>query len=394
MRRVEDAAEPRSEPSAERPESEVRPGEPPVTDAPRHTRVTSLDTVRGLLLVFNILVISTFLPRPEQLVHAKWFGVTVLDTIFPLFVTFSGIGLAFAHRNHVGWRRMARRSLLLLVIGLAYTAVMTETSDLAQLRFTGPLQVYAVLVLVIGALHAVLRGPLAWAVATAWVAAAHTFVLAAWQGGCPDGELARTCNPSRVVDVAVLGLSHVYNQGVPGHDPEGLVATAGALVTAMVGTTAGHIALAHRGSWRAPAWLGGWAVVAAGLAWTASPFVPAMKRLWTSPFGLGVAALGIAVFALGIAVMDLRTAKPWERLRRPLTWPLVALGRNSLLVYFGSHLLLHVLDSNGGKVTWGEQLARRVDVIGNRELSYMAFMLLLWVTLTGVLHWRRIYLRP
>jgi hypothetical protein len=80
--------------------------------------------------------------------------------------------------------------------------------------------------------------------------------------------------------------------------------------------------------------------------------------------------------------------------RGPLTWPLVALGRNSLLVYFGSHLLLHVLETSGGEVTWADTVVERVDVLGNAELSYMLFMLLLWVVLTGVLHRFRIYLRP
>lgn len=376
----------------------VGPHEPhddePVSDVGRHSRVTSLDTVRGILLVLNILAISTFMPRHEQLVHAEWFGVTVLDLIFPVFVTFSGIGLAFAHRNHVDWRRMARRIFLLVLIGLAYSAIMTGTTDLAVLRFTGPLQVYAVLVLVVGALHAVLRGPAAWAVATAFVAAAHTWFIAAWQAGCPGAELAPTCNPSRVIDVAALGVDHVYRSNLLGHDPEGLVATLGALVTAMVGTTAGHIALSRRGSWQAPTWILGWAAVVGVMAIAASTYVPAMKRLWTSPFALGVAALGIAAFAVGVALLDLRTVEPWARARGPLTWPLVAIGRNSLLVYFGSHLVLHVLDTNGGEVTWADMLAERVDVIGNAELSYMLAMLLGWVAITAVLHRFRIYLRP
>jgi hypothetical protein len=63
-------------------------------------------------------------------------------------------------------------------------------------------------------------------------------------------------------------------------------------------------------------------------------------------------------------------------------------------VYFGSHLLLHVLDDHGGEVTWAQTLSERVDVLGDPELSYMLFMVLLWVAVTAVLHQRRIYLRP
>jgi heparan-alpha-glucosaminide N-acetyltransferase len=359
-----------------------------------HRRVLSLDSVRGILLLINIAVISVLPPVHPQLKHAQWFGVTFFDVIFPLFVTFSGVGLAFAHRNHVTWRRTFRRSGLLLLIGLAYNVVVSGSLDLGELRFTGPLQVYAVLVLIIGALHLVVRTPRVWALVTLGFASAHAFLLTAWQAGCPDGQLLQTCNPSRVVDVALLGANHVYAQGTLGHDPEGLVASFGALVTALVGVTAGHIVLAHRGSWKAPALIAAWAVPVLVMALATSAVLPAMKRLWTTPFSLGIAGVGILIFALGIIVLDMRAPRQWERARLPLTWPLVALGRNSLLVYFGSHLVMHVLLDNGGEVSWGEQLSAKLDVIGNEALSFMLFMIFGWVAITAVLHKRKIYLRP
>lgn len=356
--------------------------------------MSSLDSARGLLLVVNIVMISAFAPRPEQLNHAEWIGVHAVDTIFPLFVTFSGVGLAFAHRNGVGWGRMLRRSLLLLAIGLAYNAIMSGTTTFEDLHFLGPLQVYAVLVLVIGMLHLVLRGPLAWGIVTLAAAGVQAFVLATYQAGCPNAELTPECNPSRAIDFAVFGISHVYRQGASGHDPEGLVSILGALVTALVGTTAGHIALKYRRSWRAPVLILAWAAVVAGLMLASAEHLPAMKRLWTTPFALGVAAFGVACFALFIVVLDRRTFRAWDRTRGPLTYPLVALGRNSLLVYFGSHLLLRVLADHGGEVTWAQTLSERVDLIGNPGLSYQVFMVLLWVAVTTVLHQRRIYLRP
>ncbi|MFZ5848154.1 MAG: heparan-alpha-glucosaminide N-acetyltransferase domain-containing protein [Actinomycetota bacterium] len=359
-----------------------------------HRRVTSLDTVRGILLASNILIIAMFAPRPDQLVHASWSGVTAIDLIFPLFVTFSGIGLAFANRNGVDWRRMLRRSVLLVLIGLAYTAAMTGSTDPATLRFTGPLQLYAVLVLVIGGLHGFLRKPLHWALATIALAAVMTFFLAAWQSGCPNTVLTPECNPSRAIDLTLLGADHAYLHGELGHDTEGLIGILGATITALVGTTAGHLALAHRGSWRAPAAITVWATLVIGLAWAAASYVPTMKRLWTAPFGLGVGALGVITFAIGIAVMDLRAPRAWERVRGPLSWPLVAMGRNSLLVYFGGHLLMRILATNGEERTWIETLAERVDVIGNAEVSFMTLMLGTWLVITALLHRQRIYLRP
>ena len=357
-------------------------------------RITSLDSVRGVLLVVNVAAISVLAPIPDQLVHAQWFGITFFDVIFPLFVTFSGVGLAFAYRNVVGWRRTFRRSSVLLLVGLVYNMIITSTFDIRELRVTGPLQIYAVLVLVIGVLHLKLRTPRMWAMATVGIAAVHAFVFAAWQAGCPGGELLRSCNPSRGIDPSLFGSAHVYAQGIRGHDPEGLVATLGALVTIIVGTTAGHVALRYRGTSRAPAKLLMWSVPVAAMALATLTFLPAMKRLWTSPFALGIAALGVVLFAVGIVIMDLPGPRWWELVRDPLSWPLVALGRNSLLVYFGSHLVMFVLIRNGGETSWAERLSGWVDVAGHERITFMLFMVALWVAVTGVLHRRKIYLRP
>ena len=90
------------------------------------------------------------LDRPEWLNHARWLGLTVYDFIFPLFVTLSGIGLAFAYRRSVSVAVTARRVVVLLVVGLVYNALMAGVFDPATLRYTGTLQAYAVLVLVSG----------------------------------------------------------------------------------------------------------------------------------------------------------------------------------------------------------------------------------------------------
>ena len=44
---------------------------------------------------------------------------------------------------------------------------------------------------------------------TAAIAAAQAGFLAYWQSGCPGGELLPTCNPSRVIDLALLGEAHM-----------------------------------------------------------------------------------------------------------------------------------------------------------------------------------------
>ena len=357
-------------------------------------RITSLDWVRGWFLVGSVATASVLPPRPDQLTHASWFGLTVEDTVFPLFVTLSGCGLAFAYRNRVGWGATLRRSAVLLLCGLAFNAVAAGSLDLDTLRLTGPLQVYSVLVLVIGLLHLAARTPRGWALITTAVALGQGTFLMVWQAGCSGGELSRECNPSATIDAAILGPAHMYASGAAGHDPEGLVGILGALLTACVGTTAGHIALSARGTRKAPLLLVGWAGAAAVAALFALQALPAMKRLWTTPFALGVAAAGVVLLAVGMALLDLPARGRWARLRERLAWPQVAMGRNSLLVYFGSHLLVLVLLDRGGDPSWANEAARAVDVVGYPRASFLLAMLVLWGGLAALLHWRRIYLRP
>lgn len=365
-----------------------------VCGTPKVNRVASLDWVRGWFLVGSVATASVLPPRPDQLTHAQWFGLTVEDTVFPLFVTLSGCGLAFAYRNRVGWGATLRRSVVLLVCGLVYNAVASGSLDVATLRFTGPLQIYAVLVLVVGLLHLTARTPQGWALITTIVAVGQGAFLMLWQLGCPDGELSRECNPSATIDAAIFGSPHLYASGVAGHDPEGVVGILGALLTACAGTTAGHLALSARGTRRAPLLLISWAAAIAMAALFAVLLLPAMKRLWTTPFALGVASAGVVLLALGMALLDLPAGGGWARVRERLAWPQIAMGRNSLLVYFGSHLLMLVLLSRGGEPNWAERSARALDLVGYPRASFVVAMLIAWGGLAALLHRRQIYLRP
>lgn len=356
-------------------------------------RITSLDWVRGWFLVANVATVSVLSPRPEQLIHADWIGLTVQDMIFPLFVTLSGCGLAFAHRNQIRWGPTLRRSIVLLLCGLVYTMAVTGSWDISTLRLTGPLQIYAVIVLIVGLLHGVAHTARAWALVTAIVAAAQTALLLVWQAGC-DGGLTPECNPSATIDTALLGVAHMYRGGTAGHDPEGLVAILGALVTTCVGTTAGHLALEARRTGTGPRRLTTWAGIVAVIALATFAFLPVMKRLWTTPFALGVAAIGVLLFAIGIVLLDSPARGTWARIRTPLAWPLTALGRNSLLVYFGSHLLMIVVFTRGDSPNLGQQIAQAVDVVGHPRASFVIAMVLAWTAVAAILHKLGIYVRP
>ena len=365
-------------------------------------RIISLDWARGSLIVFNLVAISAVWNAWPTFVHATWDEpVPVIDVIFPAFVTLSGAGLAFAYRNHVRWTRTVRRTVLLLAAGLAYNACHTFLDggavSLETLRYTGPLTMYAVLVPVIAILHRVLRSWPWWALFTVAAATAYTVALAKYAAGCPGGALTPLCNPSGVVDPFVLGPAHVYGAGAPGHDPEGLVATFGALSSAAAGVTAAHLLLwaRARGASRATASLCALAASWWLLGTVLGVVVPELKRLWTPPFGLHVAAGVILVLALGSLVLDRpRTHPRWHA----AAWPLVGTGRNALVLYFGSHLLLALLHGRGdlpaGRpwiVAWAETLA-----VGgvHPQVAFTVSFVAAELVLASTLHRFKIYIRP
>lgn len=361
---------------------EVPSAAPPKVTAAQ--RFLSLDWARGWMLVATLLTVALIGKRPFQLEHAGWLGVTALDMIFPTFVLLSGVGLAFANRRRVPLRTTLRRSVTLLLCGLAYNALMAGSLDWSTLRVTGPLPTYAALVLLVGLLARVVRGVLAWAAVTVVLAAAGTALAAWWSAGCPTGVLTPSCNLSRVVDPAVLGMGHMYVQGRLGYDPEGLASFVGVLVTACVGITAGQMVLRWRGRVIAPLAVVLWAVAALAGGVAAALWVEPFKKQWTPPFAMLTAALGLAILVVGIVVLDLPRLRWWQRVSGALAWPVVALGRNSLLIYFGTHATVDLL------VRYG-YAPRIIDALGS-ELAFLLVHAAAWWLVAMLLHWRGIYI--
>ena len=151
----------------------------------------------------------------------------------------------------------------------------------------------------------------------------------------------------------------------------------------------------------------GLAAGAAVLGWAAAVVpgfltgtdVPAMKRLWSVPFSLPVAA-GVAVVLLLVHVALDRPAPPdrpgTPAAARAVAWPLIALGRNSLLVYFGSHVVMSLLlaDADAAGSSAAARIAGAVSVGGHGQLPFSVLAVLAWTALAAVLHRFRIYLRP
>jgi predicted acyltransferase len=340
--------------------------------------------------------------------HAVWASVHPIDVIFPLFVTLSGCGLAFAMRNTVKVGPLLRRVVVLLIVGLLYNAVVSNVWNWDDWRLTGVLQLYAVVVLVMGLLHLVTRSWVGWVVITVVLSAAHTTLLAVYATACPSGLLTRQCNPSGPIDVFVFGTSHIYSSGLAGHDPEGLVAIFGALVSASAGATVGHLLLSMRDRARqirsgpeiatVPLLVAAFGFLLLSRVVSAAPelaggvAIPAMKRLWTAPFALEVAAVGAVLLLIGHLLLDRQDV---GRARSVFSYPLLALGRNSLLVYFGSHVLMSLLDRPfAGGPSIAERVTTQLDLYVDGQLVWTVGLLFFWIGLACLLHRYKIYVRP
>lgn len=354
-------------------------------------RIASLDVSRGVFLVVSLCATGLLAPRPWWWEHARWGSPTPLDHVFPTFVVLSGCGLAFAHRRPVALPTTARRVTVLLVAGLLFNAVMAGSVDLATWRVTGVLQSYAVLVLVAAPAHRVLRTPLAWGLVTAVL----TLVTSAAYGWgvpafCPEG-LSRACNPSGFVDPLVFTPAHLYAGGAQGHDPEGLVSVLGLLTTASIGITTGHLLLSLRPGGRGWLRLAAWLSALALLAVVAAELVEPIKRIWTPSFAVIAALPGVLLLTVLYLLLDRRGGPPGI-IGAALTWPLVALGRNSLLVYFGSHVVVHVLATTGPSPGLAMLLGQRL-LPGNPQAAFLLATLGAWWALACVLHVKRLYVR-
>lgn len=299
-------------------------------------RFASVDALRGLTVAAMLLVndAGDWSHVYPWLEHAAWNGCNPADYIFPFFLFVAGVSLALAlepalerGRAPAALRRgVLGRAARLFAAGLFLHAAAALLIAERSFRLPGVLQRIALCVALAGAI-ALYRQPRTQWVLLGLLLFGHGALLA-WGGTAPDA------NPELYFDSAVLGrLAYQYDAASGrAFDPEGLVSTLGALATTVLGLRAGH--------WLRCGDLGalaraGFLTAAAGAA---LDFVqPINKALWTPAYVLWTG--GIACLAL-LAAHRLAEG-------RGIRLPGGALGRNAMLAYAGSWLLVCVLAATG-----------------------------------------------
>jgi len=348
-------------------------------------RLTSLDVLRGLTILGMIVVNnqgdgSHVLP---SLVHAHWDGITVADLVFPFFLVIMGVSMAISFAKHRPTLvKVLRRSTLLFALGFFLNAF--PHFDPADVHIMGVLQRIALVYLFAALLILYVPRKAQLATGAALLVGYFALMTLVPVPGHGTGVLTPDGNLAGFIDRALLGAKHVYGNGP--YDPEGLLSTLPAIVTALIGFWAGDWVRHQRVGTPVTKRLAtaGLALAAAGAAWT--PLFPVNKKLWTSSYVLFTGGCALILLALTYEFVEVRG---FRKLGRPFE----VLGLNAILVYVASEELGYVVNSSHFKPwLYTRVLAPFAGEIWGSLLFSLTLAGVTWV-LAGALYRRRVFLK-
>ncbi|MBR4756652.1 MAG: DUF5009 domain-containing protein [Bacteroidales bacterium] len=315
-------------------------------------RLDSIDALRGFDMLFIMgfasLVVSICSLFPggdqswlaNQMHHVAWNGLAHHDTIFPLFLFISGMTFPFSMGRKVEagvskgkiWLDVLRRGLVLVLLGLVYSGLFNL--KFATLRWPSVLGRIGLAWMFAAMIFLAVRKT-AWRAVIAaalligyWVL--HMFVA---PGAAPGTDPVTVEGSWAAYIDRLLMPNHLYIAGK--FDPEGLVSTLPAIVTAMLGMFTGEFirlpeSRMSGGRKTVLMLLAAVVFLVIGLLW--NKVFPINKQLWTSSFVMVMAAYSLAMFALFYYIMDVRGWKKWA-------FPLRVVGLNSITIYLAQRII-------------------------------------------------------
>lgn len=396
---------------------------------PSSQRLVSVDALRGFDMLWIIggeqvaealdklgggVIVSTI---ATQLKHVEWAGFRFYDVIFPLFLFLIGVSIVLSMDRMLATagrkgalERIARRSLLLFVVGIFYYGGLSRGWPDVQL--SGVLPRIALCYLVAATLYV-------WLPRKGIVIAAAVCLVGYWAMMTfvpfPDvrlehgtigkkGTQADAKPPTALLAGVSTTVSGTFEEGhnlahyvdfrwLPGrkrnlyYTNEGLLSTIPAVATTLFGIMAGWVLTNPRWTGRQKvAWLlgAGATGVALGLLWGLQ--FPIVKRIWTSSFCL--VASGCSAVMLGIFYLVVEEWR-WQKWCTPFLW----IGANALTAY----LVVNLVDFEAIAARFvGGDVKAFLDVhlapgVGGLVIAIVG--LLLPVLLVRFLYQRKIFIR-
>lgn len=318
----------------------------PVVAAAAAPRLVSLDALRGFTMFWIVGAdyfaaafrgldggaVSRFLG--EEFGHAAWAGLTFYDLIFPLFLFMVGAAVPLSldrivvrEGRGVALRRIVQRTALMFLLGVLLYGGLAHGWE--KIRWVGVLQRLAFGYAAASLLHLYLRPRAIAGVAIALLVGYWALLTFVPVPGGVAGDYSRGHNWANWIDAHYLPGKVWYGD----YDPEGLLSTLPALVSALLGLFAGRWmrdeSVAPERKLRGLL-VGGAVLLALGYAWSLQ--FPLIKRIWTSSYALVTGGWSVLLLALFYWLIDLRRATRWAT---PFVW----IGSNALLIYLASHLV-------------------------------------------------------
>ena len=396
-------------------------------------RLISLDVFRGLTVAGMLLVNNpgTWTAIYHPLEHAPWHGWTPTDLIFPFFLFIVGITtqLSISARRARGdderaiRRQILRRGALIFLFGFLINgfpfftwgavADNADPSFLARIvdrlehwRILGVLQRIGIAYL-ISALIATRASLRAQVIVTAVLLLGYWFVMTVLPvpgtGGTPGalllgrGETTMAGYWDRVLlDWRRFGLGNHLWSGSVTWDPEGILSTAGAICTALIGNLAGR-------------WIGeprpllerltglfaaGAIAMMVGLMWHWS--FPINKSLWTGSYVIFTAGMASVALATIMWLVDVQHQQWWVK-------PFQIYGMNPMVAFVGSAVMARLIYSiikvelNGQRVSLQSAIYQTAFASWldprNASLAFAVAFVMFWYGVLLLLHRRGVVLK-
>ncbi len=352
-------------------------------------RFKALDVFRGLTVCLMIVVNTSGAgadPYPI-LSHAKWFGLTLADLVFPAFLFAVGNAMSFADPKQGASGayalRVLKRAAIIFLLGylMYWFPFFHQTADgtwafnpFDHTRIMGVLQRIGLcyLATAIAVRYLDVRG---LAALTALLLLGYWGALMAF--GPPGEQLSMLGNLGARIDRSLLGIDHMYVKG-HGYDPEGLFSTLPAIANVLAGYLAGRFIVSTPDRRITVRWLAlaGLAITITALAWSLG--FPLAKRLWTSSFALLNIGLDMLVLAGLILYVEIAGRRTGVRFCE-------VFGRNPLAIYLFSELFVTVLQliktpSGEGLYDWVGRHVFQIALPGpaGALACAIAYMLVCW----------------
>ncbi|WLR42829.1 heparan-alpha-glucosaminide N-acetyltransferase domain-containing protein [Bacillus carboniphilus] len=299
------------------------------------SRIYSLDILRGVVII--LCVFLTAIPKGDYEYHfahhADWYGITLIDFILPAFITMIGTSMAIGYKKGVNWLKLSKRTFLFILYGLIFTMIISWNLDFATLRFTGVLQLFAIIGVLTAIITRITQSPLKIMIIALFITSLYGGFVISFSEGCSESLPQPTCNPSQPIDSFIFGENHLYHQGKPGYDPEGLLVSLSALSNSLIGFAMGRILLNRKtGTVWKQLFIYGSIIVIFAFIW--KEFLPFNKKIWTPSFSLLTAGATCLSLSFLYLIYDHFQISKQTSLLNPINFFLEGFGRNSFFNLF------------------------------------------------------------